>query len=192
MFMKGRTVVKALIPVFLVVVLLATGCSTGTPGPVVQVDIPVEPEPGEYLTGYWNESTPIMLTDVSVTLRPCDRGYRTRFMYPGVDLQSGDQCLVVAGHVEHHGDEALEIGMFAYGYDENGVWVAETLDNDGIRGSIMFDIEPGQTREFLLHMNPSDRVRTIRVSGGGTKDRLTGPNTPIPGERWWHSSVRHT
>ena len=182
MFMKGRTAVKALVPVFFVVVLLAMGCSADTPGPVVQVDLAVEPEPGDYLTGYWNESTPIMLMDVSVTLRPCDRDYKTRFMYPGVDLESGNPCLVVAGHVENRGDEVLEIGMFAYGYDENGVWVSETLDNDGIRGSIMFDIEPGQTREFLLHMNPSDRVRTIRVSGG-TKDRLRGPTTPIPGER---------
>jgi len=181
-FMKGRTAVKAMVPVFFVVVLLAMGCSADSLGPVVQVDLPVEPEPGNYLTGYWNESTPIMLTDVSVTLRPCDRDYKTHFMYPGVDLKAGDPCLVVAGHVENRADERLEIGMFAYGYDENGVWVSETLDNGGIQGSIMFDIEPGQTHEFLLHMNPSDGVRSIRVSGGG-KDRLTGPTTPIPGER---------
>jgi hypothetical protein len=166
-------------------VLLQVGGCTDTPGPVVQVDLPVEPEVGSYLTGYWNESTPIMLTEVSVTLRPCDRDYKTRFMYPGVDLKAGDPCLVVAGHVENHGDEELEIGMFAYGYDANGVWVSETLDKGGIQGSIMFDIEPGQTHEFVLHMNPSDAVRSIRVSGGGT-DRMRGPKTPIPEERWWH------
>jgi hypothetical protein len=180
--MKGSTAVKGLVPVLVIVVLLTMGCSADTPGPVVQVDLPVEPEAGSYLTGYWNESTPIMLTDVSVTLRPCDRDYKTHFMYPGVDLEAGDPCLVVSGLVENHGDEVLKIGMFAYGYDENGVWVSETLDNDGIRGSIMFDIEPGQTREFLLHMNPSDEVRSIRVSGGST-DRVRGPKTPIPEER---------
>jgi hypothetical protein len=50
--MKGRTASKTLVPVFFVVVLLAMGCSADTPGPVVQVDLPIEPEVGGYLTGY--------------------------------------------------------------------------------------------------------------------------------------------
>jgi len=179
----------ALAALLLSLLLQVGGCSEPQ-APIVKTDILVEPEPGNYLTGYWNESTPLMLTDVSVTLRPCDRNYKTHFMYPGIDLKVGDPCLVVAGHVENHGDKVLAIGMFARGYDESGLWVSETLDNDGIQGSIMFDIEPGQTREFLLHMNPSDEVRSIRVSGGG-KDRLRGPNTPIPRERWQHTSVRY-
>jgi len=184
---KGSVVLKVHILLLLAVAFMAIGCPPDTQAPIVQVDMPVEPEAGNYLTGYWSETTSIMLADVSVTMRPCDRDYETHFMYPGVDLHAGEPCLVVAGHVESCADEMLEIGMFARGYDENGVWVAETLDNDGVYGSVMFDIEPGETREFLLHLNPSDRVKTIRVFGGSYEDRLRGPTTPIPGEGpWWH------
>ncbi|MBN1152746.1 MAG: hypothetical protein JXA58_05995 [Dehalococcoidia bacterium] len=171
---------KALVPVIFIVGLLAMGCSPEPPALAIQTDLPVEPEPGNYLTGYWSESTPIMLMDVSVTLRPCDRDYKTHFMYPGVHIEAGDECLVVAGHIENHGDKMLEIGMFARGYDENGVWVAETLDSEGVLGSITFEIEPGETREFLLHMNPSDAMHTIRVFGGSYRDRVRAPTTPIP------------
>ncbi len=31
-------------------------------------------------------------------------------------------CLIVTGHVENHDEEQLEIGVFARGYDGNGVW----------------------------------------------------------------------
>ncbi len=51
----------------LVTILLATGSCTKAPTPAVPVDIPVEPAAGSYLTGYWGESTNIMLTDVSVS-----------------------------------------------------------------------------------------------------------------------------
>ncbi len=102
----------------------------------------------------------------------------------------GDTCLLVTGHVENHDkEEKLLNGVFARGYDENGVSVAETLDNEDVRGSVTFDIEPGETREFVLHMNPSDGVQTIRVFGGSFRGRLTGPTTPIPDKP---SHARHS
>ncbi len=167
--------------IILVVALLSTGCSADATAPAVRSDILVRPEAGSYLTDYWQQPTDIMLVDAVASIRSCGKEYGTRFMYPGVDLKAGDACLVVAGHVVNRDQKALEIAMFARGYDENGVWVAETLDSNGVYGSITFDIEPGEVREFLLHLNPSDSVRTIQVSGGPYKDRLTGPTTPIPG-----------
>ena len=170
-----------------VALVFADGCADA-PAPVVSSDILVQPEMGSYLTDYWQQETDIMLVDASVSNRSCGKDYRTRFMYPGVDLKAGEACLVVAGHVENHAKRQLEIGMFARGYDENGVWVAETLDSDGVYGSITFDIEPGETRDFLLHLNPSDRVRTIQVFGGPYKNRRTGLPTPVRDEPFTSST----
>jgi len=172
--------VKARVGMLLVAVLLSTGCSAETMAPVVRDDILVQPEAGSYLTGYWQQPTNILLMDAVASICSCGKDYGTRFMYPGVDLDAGDACLVVTGHVVNHDENVLEIGVFARGYDEHGLWVAETLDTGAVYGSITFDIGPGETREFLLHLNPSDSVRTIQVFGGPDEDRLTGPTTPIP------------
>jgi hypothetical protein len=177
--------------VLLVVALFALGGCRNTPDEFDLARIVVEPEAGAYLHGCegagtydWGydagQRTNIMLSDIDLSIRPCEMEYSTHWVSHDIDIEVGEPCLVVSGHVESREDEKREVGMFAWGFDEGGQLVAETLDSNSSYGCILFDMEPGQNCEFLIHINPSDEIRAIRVFGSAYKADPSEPSTPVP------------
>jgi len=175
---------------------LAAGC-TDTLDPTALHEIRVEPEVGTYLRGCegagthdWGydagEPTYIVLTDLRLSICPCDEEYSTHLVSRDIDLQVGDPCLVVSGRVGSHEEEKRQVSVFALGFDEVGQETAETLDSEMYYGCVMFDIEPGQTCEFVLHLNPSAEIRTIRVFGSSYKEEPSEPSTSVPESEMTH------
>jgi len=178
-----------LVGLFVAVLLLACGCSD-TLAPSALGNIRVEPETGKclrtwegagtYELGYIGEPSNINLMDIQLRIQPCEREYHTHWVDHDIDLEVGDECLIVSGHVESNEARESEVGMFAVGYDENGKIVAETLDSGRVANCIEFDMEPGHTRGFLLHMNPSNKIQTIQVYGASYIEEAFEPSTPVP------------
>lgn len=182
---------------FLAMPLLAAGC-TGTLDSTALGEISVEPEAGAYLracegagTYDWGynagQATNITLIGIDLSIRPCDEEYSTHMVSQHIHIEVGEPCLIVSGQVKSHEQETREISMFALGFDEDGEFVAETLDRRArVAGYVSFDMEPGQTCEFVLHINPSNEIRTIRVFGSSYLEEPDEPSTPVPESEMVH------
>ncbi len=146
--------------------------------PVPMPDVVLEPAAGSYLDRGEGEQSPVKLVDAEVSVGICQRPYGT--VRSGDMLHIGDPVLLVTGRIENQHEEAEEVTLRADGYDENGDIVSGTLDSDRISGVLGLDVEPGETGEFVLHMNPSERLRTIRLFGSVYEEPEFVPSTPVP------------
>ena len=148
------------------------------PEPVPLPDVVLEPTPGSYLDRGNGEQSPVKLIDANMSVGICQRPYgimRSRDI-----LHIGDPCLLVAGRIENQHNEESEVILHAYGYDEDGDIVAATLDSYRLPGAIGLDVDPGEKGDFLLHMNPSERLRTIRLYTSIFEEPESTPSDPVP------------
>ena len=194
----NRLVARGRLAILLAAVLLATGGCTGTLDSTALGKICVEPEAGEYLRGCegagtydWDydagQPTNITLIGIDLSIRPSDEEYSTHMVSHGVDIEVGDPCLVASGQVKSLEQETREVGMYAWGFDKDGELVAEALDRrERVAGCVAFYMEPGQTCDFVLHMNPSNEICTIRVFGSSYKEEPSEPSTPVPESEMVH------
>jgi len=65
--------------------------------------------------------------------------------------------------VQNNSKVNTHIQLYASGYDAAGKQVAWTLDSSGIVGQIGLQMETGQTGSFILHLNFSDKIKSIRL-----------------------------
>jgi len=147
------------------------------PAPVPLIGVEIEPAAGSYLDRGNQEESPVKLIEVEASIGICQQPYgimRSRDM-----LHIGDPCLLVRGRIENQHEEAEEITIRAVGYDENENIVSGTLDSDRIPGVLGMDVDPGEIGEFVLHMNPSDRLRTIRIYGSVYEEPDFVPSKPV-------------
>jgi len=160
---------NAILILFVVILVLAGACKStrkveetqsAVPNSTTAAEIKVEPASGSYLCNSFNESSEVTLKNVQIKTGVCDKQY-TRPPLPIVNV--GDPCLVVSGHIQNRHEENCEIAMYAEGYDEAGEQVAWTLDAAHIAGQIGLHLEYEETGEFILHLNLSENVRTIRI-----------------------------
>jgi len=148
------------------------------PEPVPLPDVILEPTPGSYLERGNGEQSPVKLIDANVSVGICQRPYG--IMDSRDMLHIGDPCLLVAGRVENHHEEESEVILHAYGYDEDGDIVARILDSYCLPGALGLDVDPGEKGDFLLHMNPSERLRTIRLYASIFEEPESTPSDPLP------------
>jgi hypothetical protein len=81
----------------------------------------------------------------------------------GQVVNAGDNVLTVGGSVQNNSKVNTHIQLYASGYDAAGKQVAWTLDSSGIVGQIGLQMETGQTGSFILHLNFSDKIKSIRL-----------------------------
>lgn len=122
--------------------------------------ITILPSSGNYLCNSSDESSQVILKDVTASIGVCDRKYMGPQL---ITLDAGDPCLVVRGHIQNIHQENSEIAMYTGGYDASGEQVAWTLDAAHIIGQIGRHLEYQETGEFIMHLNISENMSTIRV-----------------------------
>jgi len=159
------------------VALLCTGgcLRAEAPAPVTELEARVEPAPGSYLQNMHGTVSGVALLDVTVTRVVCDPDWH--------DVDAGDPCLVVSGHIRNEDSEKTLVSMFARGYDAAGEQVAWTLDSRGrIPGLVELHVDYGETREFVIHLNAPDGVQTIRVYSTSYEglEPVSTPAAPLP------------
>ena len=115
-------------------------------------DVRIEPQPDQNLYSF----SRVVLKDVHVSRGVLDHSY------PGGTI--GAPCLIVQGTVRNMDPDSGYVTMFAYGYDDLGRRVAETLDvGEGIPGQITAHIEYGKTASFVLHVEASAETESVRL-----------------------------
>jgi len=130
------------------------------------LEITVIPAPGNYLTNSQNVSSEALLKDVQVYRSISDKRYSIYpSWYPDHTVNKGEFILVVSGRVQNQHQENKEIAMYAEGFDESGHLAAWTLDAAHIMGQIGMHLENGETGEFTLHLNFSEKTKSIRIYG---------------------------
>jgi hypothetical protein len=129
---------------------------------MTEPDITVEPSPG-HLLGNNEKETGVILGNVRVESGVCDRDYYSTKL--DSLLQKGAPCLLVSGNITNLDMEKYEIALWARGFDESGVVVSDTLDAAHIVGQIGMHLETNETGKFVLHMDPAEDLKLIRIYG---------------------------
>jgi len=157
--------------------LLQVGGCTETLPPVASSVIAVEPEADNYLSTTHDEVTAILLEEADVSFGVCDEDVG--------DLKTGDPCIVVSGRITSHDTESWVIALRAVGYDQNGLKMAHTQESFMIPGRAGVEARYGETAAFVIHLNTSDEVETIRLyaqSHSYEEFQPRPPSTPLPQE----------
>jgi hypothetical protein len=129
---------------------------------IVEPEVTIEPKPG-HLLGNDEGKTGIILGNVRVESGVCDRDYFSSSL--DSMLQKGQSCLIVSGNITNLDMDKYEIALWGRGCDESGTVVSETLDATHISGQIGIHLETNETCEFILHMNPGNGLKEIRLYG---------------------------
>ncbi|MBN2239100.1 MAG: hypothetical protein JW712_04950 [Dehalococcoidales bacterium] len=124
--------------------------------------ITVLPEPGHVLSNDENQ-TGVILGNVSVEQGVCDRDYYLSHVES--PLQKGDPCLIVTGNVTNLDMDNFEIALWAHGFNEAGEQVSYTLDAAHIPGQIGMHLERNESVTFILHLNPDENLKVVRIFG---------------------------
>ncbi len=151
------------------VLLFAPACQKETtPQVTFTVDnstITFIPGPGSYLWNSDNVTLKVVLIDVKVEAGVCDQDYSP--WLAGTDqpprIKKGEPCLIVSGTIRNTGKEKSEFLLRAEGYDDKGKWVSVTLDAAYIAGRISVTAEPGENKDFTMHVNINEDLKTIRL-----------------------------
>ncbi|MBN1152745.1 MAG: hypothetical protein JXA58_05990 [Dehalococcoidia bacterium] len=171
--MRATTIALAI-----VLALILVSCqAVDVPGAEVKPEILIEPAPGSYLSTSHGDVTQILLEEATVTLGVCDEDVG--------DLKMGDPCILVSGRITSHDTESWLIALRAHGQDENGLTVVGTQESFMIPGRAGVEARYGETAAFVIHLNTSDEVETIRLyaqSHSYEESQPRPPSTPLPQE----------
>jgi len=143
------------LPLLLFSLLLGIGGCIDTLPPTATSVIAVEPEAGRYLCTSSDGVPQILLEEATVSLGVCGEDLH--------DLDMGDPCIIVSGHITNHDPEGWIATLWADGYDETGAKVAHTQESALIPGQVGIDAPYQETAAFLMHLNAPQEVRTIRL-----------------------------
>ncbi len=156
-----REMTRDVIPVLLAcgVLLLALASCQNTGGLTSNTgsEVLLEPMPGSYLSSPHGDVSEVMLDDARISIVVCETAQG--------EVQAGDSWIEVSGRVTNHDQDASRIALWARGYDEVGAQVARTLEADLIPGQIGLELGYGETSGFTLHLNASDKVKTVTIYG---------------------------
>jgi hypothetical protein len=106
----------------------------------------------------------LLLLAVQVEETPSNREYHCH--ETDETIHPGDPVLVVTGTLQNRHRTYPHIYMHADGYNAAGEQVAWTLEGAGLPGQVQCCIEPGQTGEFTMHLNPAADLATICIYAG--------------------------
>jgi hypothetical protein len=137
---------------------------------IVEPEVSVEPKPGHIISNNEKE-TGVILGNVRIESGVCDRDYYSSKL--DSLFQKGSSCLIVSGNITNLDMERFEIALWASGYDEAEELVSYTLDAAHIPGQIGLHLETNETGRFVLHMNPDEDLKLIRIYGAAY--RVTPP-----------------
>jgi hypothetical protein len=154
-----RKKVCSLLVAFLFITSSTTACTTSQ-GPASGIRI--LPAPGEIFTNSQNVSSQVELEEVMVSEGPSGREYISP-AYPGHTIKVNDSIMVVTGRVHNGHPTFEEIAMYATGYDKSGKEVAWTIDAAHIPGQIGLRLGLNEPGIFILHLNASKDIKTIRI-----------------------------
>jgi hypothetical protein len=158
---------KLLIGLLVLGLILVSGSIWFLLNPIQQdelLEITVTPAPGAFLTNSDEASSEVLLKDIQINKSVSDKQYISPW-FPGNKVNVGEFILVVSGSIQNQHKENKEIAMYAEGFDESGHLVAWTLDAAHIMGQIGMHLENGETGEFTLHLNFSEKTESIRIYG---------------------------
>jgi hypothetical protein len=99
------------------------------------------------------------------------------------DIQAGEDCLEVSGHISSYDPEGWKVTLWADGYDETGAKVAYTQESALIPGQLGLRVAYGETVEFVMHLNAPEEIDTIQLYAQSFShaDFQPGPpSTPLP------------
>ncbi len=143
----------------------------GTKFYVVREVIPWQPDPETTTTSFEIDSITVNITASAdlvfsgLKLEPgiCEREYLT---LSGEHYQPGDTCLVLSGTVLNLSPNRQFIGMSATGTTSNGSIVARTLDAAHIVGAIQLQAARGESRTFIIHLDPFNELDHLEIRAG--------------------------
>jgi len=142
---------------FLVILLLVTGCHADNPTSPVTTDIRITVLPCTD-----DSEGNIRFEDVTITKGTLDEDYMV-VRTIAIPHESGDPCFLISGKIKNNSSTRYWVAHHAYGYDEDGNEVAFTLDAGPIVGIAQVGIEPNETENFSLHLSWSENATSFKV-----------------------------
>ena len=169
---------KYLVSALLVLILIVSiSCSNnGNESPTSSLTlnlngntVKIEPGPGNLFFNSQGESNYVLLKEVSISMGIAEQDYFVQKVDLPNIFKKGEPIILIKGIVQNKHPEYHEIAMGAQGFDKNGKQVCWTLDPFGPGGIVELSVEPEQEGEFIIHLNFSEYVDFIHISGGVTK-----------------------
>ena len=128
----------------------------------VATEVTLTPSPGSYLFDSQNEPSEVLLQTVQIEKSVSNVGITST--RSAIAINEGGPIWVISGNIQNNHPTKQKIDMYADGYDAKGKQVAWTLDAH-IVGQREIQLENGETGAYVLTLNYSGNIKSIRIFG---------------------------
>ena len=143
------------------VALLSAGIVFLTRAPQ-PMKVTLTPSPGNYLFDSQNEPSEVLLQTVQIEKSVSNVGITSTGS--AIAINEGGPIWVISGNIQNNHPTTQAIDMHADGYDAKGKQVAWTFDAH-ILGQREIQLENGETSAYVLTLNYSGNIKSIRIFG---------------------------
>jgi hypothetical protein len=143
------------------VALLSAGIVFLTRAPQ-PMKVTLTPSPGNYLFDSQNEPSEVLLQTVQIEKSVSNVGITSTGS--AIAINEGGPIWVISGNIQNNHPTTQAIDMHADGYDAKGKQVAWTFDAH-IVGQREIQLENGETSAYVLTLNYSGNIKSIRIFG---------------------------
>jgi hypothetical protein len=143
------------------VALLSAGVVFLTRAPQ-PMKVTLTPSPGNYLFDSQNEPSEVLLQTVQIEKSVSNVGITSTGS--AIAINEGGPIWVISGNIQNNHPTTQAIDMHADGYDAKGKQVAWTFDAH-IVGQREIQLENGETSAYVLTLNYSGNIKSIRIFG---------------------------
>ena len=143
------------------VALLSAGVVFLTRAPQ-PMKVTLTPSPGNYLFDSQNEPSEVLLQTVQIEKSVSNVGITSTGS--AIAINEGGPIWVISGNIQNNHPTTQAIDMHADGYDAKGKQVAWTFDAH-ILGQREIQLENGETSAYVLTLNYSGNIKSIRIFG---------------------------
>jgi hypothetical protein len=143
------------------VALLSAGVVFLTRAPQ-PMKVTLTPSPGNYLFDSQNEPSEVLLQTVQIEKSVSNVGIT--LTGSAIAINEGGPIWVISGNIQNNHPTTQAIDMHADGYDAKGKQVAWTFDAH-IVGQREIQLENGETSAYVLTLNYSGNIKSIRIFG---------------------------
>jgi hypothetical protein len=126
------------------------------------IKITLTPAPGTYLFNSQNEPSEVLLQTVQIEKSISNVGIISTGS--AIAINEGGPIWVISGNIQNNHPTTQAIDMHADGYDAKGKQVAWTFDAH-IVGQREIQLENGETGAYVLILNYSGNIKSIRIFG---------------------------